>query len=425
MSISAQTYTKRIVCAPWLLTMTGRAVKDGAVLLGDGQIQDVSEVELLSARYPDIEVEYFTGVFLPALVNAHSHLELSHLTGIKPLAPEKTFTDWVEDLLEQRFGPGSSENTILEIAREQVAQQFESGVVFIGDIGNSFLGSSLAPKKDQLPEVYHMLEMLGSSKEAVEAAYNRLSEFDSEVITVPHAPYSTRPELLKKIKQRSDKLGSIFSVHTAEVSAETDFIRSAEGLFYDFLVKRGVWKDDFFEYGSNAGTTVEYFSNLGLLNDKTLLVHCVHVTQADLVSIKESGAHICVCPGSNNFLHSGKAPIEDMVSCGLLPAIGTDSIASNSHLDMWEEMKIIRRDYPALKASDILAMATKAGADAFGQSDRFGTIAKGKNAAFLHVYSNKSINCITESELLNMLVSNGRPEKIEWIQQTFGNPRSN
>ncbi len=88
-------------------------------------------------------------------------------------------------------------------------------------------------------------------------------------------------------------------------------------------------------------------------------------------------------------------------------------------------MKNIRMDHPSIKALDILTMATSAGAEAFGQGERYGAIAQGKSANFLHVYSDTFKNCITESDLLNMLVSNGRPEKIEWIQQTFVNSRSN
>jgi len=405
--------------------MTGAAIQNGAVVLCDGKVVDVADIGVVSERHSGVEVEYFDGAFIPALINAHTHLELSHLTGLEPLVAEKTFTDWVEELLGRRFDQPVSDDKILEEAIAQARSQFESGVALMGDIGNTTLGGSIVPEEGGLPEIYHMLELLGSSKEAVAAAYDTLSELSPETSVVPHAPYSTRPELLKKIKQRCDENGSIFSIHTAETSAETEFVSSATGLFHDFLVKRGSWTDDYFEHGSKAQSTIEYFSELGLLNEKTLLVHCVHVTESDMELIKDSGAHICVCPGSNSFLHSGKAPVDKMIDSGLLPAIGTDSIVSNLHLDMWEEMKLIRSDYPSIKALDILRMATTAGADAFGCGDSYGAIAEGKSGDFLHIQGDKIKNCITESDLLNMLVSNGRPEKIEWIQQTFVNPRSN
>ncbi len=326
----------RIVCAPWLVRMTGAAIRNGAVVLSDGYVLDVGEIDVISARYPGVEVEYFNGAFIPALINAHTHLELSHITDAEPIAAEKSFIDWVEDLLAKRFDQAVSDDTIREDAIAEVALQVDSGVAFIGDIGNTPLGGALEPEQGQLPEIYHMLELLGSSKEAVEVAYDTLDKLSPETVAVPHAPYSTRPELLKKIKQRCDEKGFIFSIHTAETIAETEFLHSASGLFQEFLVKRGSWTDDFFKSGSKAKSTIEYFSQLGLLNDKTLLVHCVHLSESDMEIIKGFGAHICVCPGSNSFLHSGTAPVDKMIGTGLIPAIGTDSMASNLRLDMWE-----------------------------------------------------------------------------------------
>ena len=87
--------------------------------------------------------------------------------------------------------------------------------------------------------------------------------------------------------------------------------------------------------------TIEYFDHLGILDDKTLLVHCVHVSDNELQLIKKRGSRICLCPGSNEFLGVGLAPVEKMVDLGLLPALGTDSPASNMTIDMWREMQML------------------------------------------------------------------------------------
>jgi cytosine/adenosine deaminase-related metal-dependent hydrolase len=270
-----------------------------------------------------------------------------------------------------------------------------------------------------------MLEFLGSTKDAQKLSLERLSSLPTTHPATAHAPYSTRPEALVEIKKRCKKLQHIFSIHTAEVAAEEEFISSQTGDFVDFLKKRGSWNGDFFQKSQKCKSSIEYFSKLNVLDEQTLLVHCVHVSETDLAIIKNSGAHICVCPGSNSFLHSGIAPIGMMINHGILPAIGTDSLASNVCLDMWDEIQGIHIEHPDVDSLDILKMATQAGAKAFGRFNDYGTLSIGKKSSFLHLSSTKLNNCNTESDLLNMLTTYGRPEKIEWIHQSSMSSRSN
>lgn len=414
----------RIVAAPWIITMTGPAVKDGGVLLDGEKILEVGKLASVTEAHPGIGVEFFPGALIPALVNAHMHLELSHLPKSSPLSPEKHFVDWVEELLAKRMSSLFTVEEVQTAALLEIEQQFESGVVFIGDIGNASV-SEHSIGNNAIPEIYYMEEMLGSSADAVLDALQKLQEKSPVVHLTAHAPYSTRPELIKKIKERCDQNGHIFSIHTAEVGEERDFISSDSGIFHDFLIKRGSWSDDFFSSARRASTTVEYLDKLGVLNNKTLLVHCVHVSLSDIKRIKHSGAQICVCPCSNSFLHAGRAPIEEMLMSDIIPAIGTDSWASNHILDMWEEIRLVHQNYPSIKPTDILKMATTAGARAFGKDHMYGEISPGKSSCFLHVNSDEIKNCTTEADLLKMLVVDGRPENIEWIQQTFMKSRDN
>jgi len=415
----------RIVTAGWVLTLDGPAIRNGAMVLENDRIVDVGDLNDLVARYLGVSVESYPGVFMPALINAHMHLELSHLQADFPLEEEKSFTDWVESLLLKRGQEKFSKNDITEIALNQIEQQYNSGVVFIGDIGNDPNPLFVQKRRGDVPEIYHMLEFLGSTKDVQELALNRLYSLDISKHATAHAPYSTRPETLAKIKKRCKNLGHIFSIHTAEIAAEKDFICSQSGQFFEFSMKRGSWNGDFFEKGPKSNSTIDYFSKINLLDEQTLLVHCVHLSALDLEIIKDSGAHICVCPGSNSFLHSGVAPIGEMIRHGIVPAIGTDSLASNLSLDMWGEMQRIANEHPDVDSLDILKMATEAGARAFGKSKDYGSLSRGKKASFLHLFSTEINNCITESDLLNMLVTYGRPEKIEWIQQYSMSSRSN
>jgi aminodeoxyfutalosine deaminase len=415
----------RIVTANWVLTLDGPAIRNGAIALAGDRVVDVGEMSILTARYPAASVECYPGIFMPALVNAHMHLELSHLQTGLPLSEEELFTDWIEALLIKRGENTLSENDIVEITQGQIEQQYNSGVAFIGDIGNDPNPPFFKNRNNKEPEIYRMVEFLGSTKEAQQITFERLSDLSLTYPATAHAPYSTRPETLVEIKKRCKKAEHIFSVHTAEVAAEEYFIHSQTGQFVEFLKKRGSWNGDFFEKSQKSKSSIDYFSKLGLLDEQTLLVHCVHLSEFDLDIIENSGAHICVCPGSNSFLHSGVAPIGEMISHGILPAIGTDSLASNVSLDMWGEMQRIYKEHPDVDSLDILKMATQAGARAFDRMKDYGTLSVGKKASFLHICSTEINNCITESDLLNMLITYGRPENIEWIHQSSMSSRSN
>jgi len=131
--------------------------------------------------------------------------------------------------------------------------------------------------------------------------------------------------------------------------------------------------------------------------------------------LAEHGCKVCLCPGSNRFLRVGVAPLEMMLRCGLLPAIGTDSLASNEELDLWREMRILREDHPMISSSRILAMATIGGAQALGREQDFGVLASGRKAAFLNVDSPALQGARDAEQLLDMLTGGGRPEILRWV----------
>jgi cytosine/adenosine deaminase-related metal-dependent hydrolase len=415
----------RIVSAPWVLSFDEPLIKNGAVALQDGRVIGLGSEQKVTECFSTVCTHRYSGVLMPALVNAHMHLELSCFYADTVLDVKSSFTDWVEDLLKKRGQDSVSEKDIRRAAERQREKQRESGVAVIGNIGNC---PDLFPRpsaEHQLPQVYHMLELLGSTHDAVQNSLERLENLPATVVAAAHAPYSTRPELLVQIKKRCDRLGHVFSVHTSETYDELSFITSQTGLFRDFLEKRGTWDGEFFRSAPESSSTIDYFSKIGILNEKTLLVHCVNVSDEDLAIVKASGAKICVCPGSNAFLHSGVAPVKTMLNYDIVPALGTDSAASNLEPDMWAEMQRVAADHPEVKAVTILKMATQAGAQAFGLDAYYGNISLGKTASFLHVDSRKINTCRTDEELLNVLVKSGKPETIQWIQQPLMHSQSN
>ena len=162
-----------------------------------------------------------------------------------------------------------------------------------------------------------------------------------------------------------------------------------------FLEERGFW-DGSLQAMGNAGGSVKYLHKLGLLDSKTVCVHCVHVSKEEIGLLAGTGAKVCLCPGSNRYLGVGKAPVTSFLEHGILPALGTDSLTSNPELSLWREMRLLAEDHPTLHPADILRMATLGGATALGLEKQFGSLEVGKKAA----YSTVQLNCLPKNILM-------------------------
>ncbi len=404
-----------IISAPWVVPVATSVIPAGSVAIADGRIIDIGRRDDIVAKYPQYPETKYSCVLMPALVNAHMHLELSHLATNLPLLPANNFTDWIDELLIQRANKKECQEEIVAAFTAALKLQYDAGVALIGDIGNEYYNALHCTGGDVQPTVIRMLEFLGPNRDACCMALDNLMQLDEQTVATGHAPYSTAPDLLKEIKKRCNRLQHVFSVHACECAGEREFVQAGTGCFRDFLEKKNSW-DGVFPFSENGFSgTIQYFAHLGLLDDKTLLVHCVHVSLQELQIIKQSGARICLCPGSNQFLGSGQAPVEQMVALGLLPALGSDSAASNESLDIWREMQLLATHNPHLAPADILAMATTGGAAALLHDADYGSLAVGKKAEFIHVSSADLLRCNESSKLIDVLVVNGKPAEIQWI----------
>lgn len=134
-------------------------------------------------------------------------------------------------------------------------------------------------------------------------------------------------------------------------------------------------------------TPIEVLDSVGLLTEKTLLAHCVHLSDAEIERMAETGASVAHCPSSNLKLSSGIARVADMLKAGVNVAIGTDGPASNNDLDMFHEAQLaalvqkgVTGDPTVLPAEQVFAMMTIDGARAVGLGDKVGSLEVGKLA---------------------------------------------
>lgn len=421
-SPSLKPQSRRLLRAPRVVVSGAVSAQPDGVVLADGAVLIEGSRILAVGRYRDLKraetaapvTEHDGKTLTPGLVNAHTHLELSHLGGHEPVAESAGnnatgFTAWIESLLANRLP--ADDGAVIEAADRALAALYGTGVCLVGDIGNDYSSRLLGRPQDM--KVLFFLELLGLSRQAEQGVMTRLAkDIPSAAECAAHAPYSVSGDLLKHLKRRATGQGRVLPIHLAETLAEREFLLHGTGSFRNFLEKRAAWDGSFIPPGVGS---VEYLDGLGILDDKTLCVHAVHVSDADIEILARRRAMVCLCPASNRFLGVGVAPVPKMLAKGILPALGTDSLASNTSLNLWKEMQILRQDHPTLKPATVFAMATQGGASALGMGEELGQLGVGRHASVLAVSCPGTENSrLAVGELFDLLTSAGETVEVSW-----------
>ena len=374
---------KRIIHrAGWIIPDSVNTVQNGYLETEDGFIKGV-----YTGSPKEAYIDHGPGVLMPPLINAHLHLELSALKNNLPY--DKGFQFWVKSLLEQRQSLG--QELLIREAKKAVADLLGSGTRYVGEVSTLGITKSLI-ENSGLGGVFFQ-EFLGSG---IEKGITRKKDTLS-LSVAGHAPHTASPDLLRalKIQARSEKLP--FSIHVAESEEESEFVFHKKGAWADFLTLRGI---NYQRWGIGAKTPVAYLNDMGLLDSLTLAVHLLCITNEDMDILARSQVKVCVCPRSNQNLHGRLPDIERMMTKGIRPALGTDSLASCDSLDIFDEMAFVAKRYPGLDPRALFSMATLNGAEALGIEHLTGTLTKGKKADFIY----RAIDVKNKTQLFERII---------------------
>lgn len=386
-------------------------IVDGAVLTGNGRIVAVAPyIELKDSTATLVEHE--GRALMPPLVNCHTHLELSYLARLAredSLTAAGGFPGWVKRLLPERAKPVDPEEVRMA-AWQGLAQLYAGGCRAVADIGNDPASRKLG--ENFKLRLFFFQEFLGLSAAFTNANLAVVAALAEELTCTAHAPYSTSPELIKLLKTRAAKSGHLFPIHLAETAAETEFLASGIGEFLELLAPLGSTDGSFTPPG---GSPVAYLDRLGVLDERTLAVHCTQVGVEDIAILAARRVPVCLCPGSNRFLGVGVAPAAALFKAGIKLVLGTDSLASNPRLDMWAEMQQLAEEHPGLPPLAILAMAGRNGAEVLGLSKEIGALTPGASASFLAAAVEPGPGDHLET-VPAALVGSGRPAQLEWVE---------
>ena len=394
--------------AAWLLPISDDPVRDGWVAVENGRI-----VSSGAGNVPAV-IDLGSAVILPALVNAHTHFELSYLRGAIP--PAERFLDWIRSLIAARRAyPNPADPRILESARRAIAEARASGTGLVGDVSNTLITVRLLREAGMAARVFYELlgfnvtDGVGRVWEArAKIAEQRGTQTQVRIALAPHAPYSVSSELFQAIRADIDgDSDHVSTVHLAESAEELEFVRHGAGPWRDLLEEMGTWNDAWTPHG---GSPVEYLADLGFLDSRVLAVHGVQLTDDDIARLGSLGPTIVTCPRSNKYVGVGSPPLESFYAMRVPVAFGTDSLASAESLNIFAELAEARRIAPRVPAAQLIDSATRCGAQALGFGSEYGTIEPGKRAALIAVRLPGRVNDVEE-----YLVNGIEPDDIQWL----------
>jgi aminodeoxyfutalosine deaminase len=402
--------------AAWVLPIAGPVVRDGWVAVEAGRIVASGS----SAAPAGVEAARPFGhgacAILPALVNAHTHLELSYMRGLVP--PAASFDAWVGALISLRGRyPDPLAGDIIHAIRHAIAEARAAGTGVIGDISNTLVTARMLHDLGMPAHVFH--EVLGfrvtDGTETLAAARRRIAAVGQveplvRVSLAPHAPYSVSPALFMSIA--GELQNAITSIHLGESPEEVHFLRHGGGPIQTALESLGAWNP---EWTPPRCGPVEYIEKFGLLSEGLLAVHGVQLSYRELAQLTAAGATLVTCPRSNRWVGAGSPRVDQFYTSGVRVAIGTDSLASVEDLNLFSEMAQIRALGPDIPAPAIVESATRIGAEALGFGAEYGTIEPGKRAALIAVRVPEGVSDVEE-----YLLGGIEPPDIQWLDGETG-----
>ena len=355
-----------------ILTMNQKRqiINCGAIAIDASRIVWIgSRDQLVENQFAPLQTIDLEGkVIIPGLINTHGHWAMTLFRG---LADDLALEAWLNTIWRVEAAVVSPE---MVIAGSQLAmvEMIRSGTTCAADMYWYYPESCLAALEAGFRVVNGPSFAVIPGFEERKADYHKPIDFidryqGHELVHVciqAHSTYTTDLQMLEDIAQLMQDKNVGFITHASESRGELEQVRQ--------------------KYGK---TPIEVLDSAGLLGEKTLLAHCVHLSDAEIERLAETHTSVSHCPSSNLKLSSGVARVADLLRAGVNVALGTDGAASNNDLDLFHEAQLaaliqkgVYGDPTVLPAEKVFAMLTIDGARALGLEKIIGSLEVGKLA---------------------------------------------
>jgi cytosine/adenosine deaminase-related metal-dependent hydrolase len=332
-------------------------------------------IEIIHPDDAGDEIEVLRGLLTPGFINAHCHLELSHLKGA---IPEKTgLVDFVQQVMGKRSLTAGLKQDAMQKADTEM---YDCGIVAVGDICNT---TDSIPVKVKSRLLWHNFVEVSGFVEAI--AQKRLedsrlayAQFKTSLVHQkttfsPHAPYSVSKKLFQLLNdQTTDQL---ITIHNQECAAEDELYQHKTGRFLELYQNFGIDISSFKPTGqSSFQSWLPYFTK----EQSIISVHNSFTNESD-INFATKPISYCLCINANQYIEQINPPIDLLMKKNCQIVLGTDSYASNNQLNILEEIKTIQRETNyKIPLVQLLQWATINGANTLQMQETVGSFERGK-----------------------------------------------
>lgn len=365
----------RRITAAFVYTLDGEPLRNGYVEYDD------TDGRIISVGRCEAGEEVSPGALVPGFVNAHCHVELSHLH--KKFRKGTGMAGFIDQINALRDWAGRDVKS--QLVQEWMDKMWDDGVSAMADISND--DSSFDVKKNHKMYTRTFLEVFGSEPEMCENVMKEVAELKKtaddcgiDAAPTPHSCYTMSPQLLSASAAKGLESGFL-SYHSQESQEEEDLLLTGSGAMYENRKRSGMSTPPV-----TGESSLKYFlsrlaeTGSAPYDGHILLVHNVCLQQDDIDTVKKAmnNVYFAVCPLSNIFIHNALPPVDLMRKNSLAITVGTDSLSSNDDLDMVKELVCLHDNFPGVPMEEIFEWACLNGARFLGKDDMLGSLAPGK-----------------------------------------------
>ena len=388
------------VTAEFVYTLEAEPIRNGFVEYDeDGTILAVGKC--------NEDEEVTPGALVPGFVNAHCHVELSHLH--KKFRKGTGMAGFIDQINELRDWAGFEVKQ--QLVREWMDKMWNDGVSAMADISND--DASFDVKKSHPMYTRTFLEVFGSEPHMCEGVMKEVAALKDvadkagiDAAPTPHSCYTMSPQLLSASAAAGLESGYL-SYHSQESQEEEDLLVSGSGAMYENRKRSGMSTPPV-----TGESSLKYFidrlaaAKPAPYDEHILLVHNVCLQQSDIDALKKvmRNPYFAICPLSNIFIHNALPPIELMRKNELSIALGTDSLSSNDDLDMVKELICLHENFKEVPMDELLTWACFNGARFLGKDAVLGSIAVGKRPGIVRIEGIDENGFVTEASCSKRII---------------------
>ena len=378
-----------ILLSKTILTMDRpQPIEDGFVLIQGPRILQVGKRKDLFALPSARMLDLGDTILLPGFINAHCHLDFTGFKG--RVRYQGGFREWLRKMAVKTRGTSPAE--FKKAIQKGIRESLDYGTTTLCDISTSWESYPLLLRQSSL-RAFVFLEMIDLAQPSSKAYYRQFQEKLKALLhehppssTVrwgvsPHTPFTVSKELLEWAGKYVHEHGDIpTTIHVGESREEGNFFKKGRGPMADRIkVLNPDWNIP------RHTTPVQYLNGCGWLPKLDLAVHCNIADQKDMRLLAKNRITVVHCPGSHQYFGHPAFKYPALRRHHIPVCLGTDSLASNQSLSLFQEMRLFRKNQPQVPAEEILSMVTVKPAQALGLGHQLGRIKPGYLADFIGI----------------------------------------